>query len=246
MTLHLIKIPEDMDFLLAQREKGRHGVMESVDQVLADRERHAKEVAEQEEKWRLEAKAYADQMANRASIEGYISCSTSSPADDTDNENLEVEVGGSGSPKPKRLRRARKNIITPGLAAALDRTGISSCHAIFVLAEAAKSFGHDMADVNVNRMSIHCHHKHRAQFVKEYKSKFPSSAALVIHWDGKLMEDLTSKQHIDRLPVIVTGDGISQLLGEPKIASGTAEAQASAVKYLLEEWNLCDCVGALF
>jgi len=245
-ALQLIKIPEDRDFLLAQREKGRHGVMGSADQALADRERRAKKFAEQEEKRRLEAKAYADQMANKASTEDYVSCSTSSTEDDTDNENPQVEVRGSGSPKPKRLRRARKNIITPGLAAALDRTGISSRQATFVLAEAAKCFGHDMADVNVNRMSIHRHRKqHRAQFVKEYKSKFPLSASLVVHWDGKLMEDLTSKQHVDRLPVIVTGEGISQLLGVPKIASGTGEAQASAVKCLIDEWNLCDRVGAL-
>jgi len=59
------------------------------------------------------------------------------------------------------------------------------------------------------------------------------------------MEDLTSKQHVDRLPVIITGQGISQLLGVPKIASGTGEAQASAIKDMLEEWDLCERVGAL-
>ena len=122
---------------------------------------------------------------------------------------------------------------------ALDRTGFSSRQATFVLAEAATSFGHDMADINVNRMSIHRHRKqHRAQFAEKYKSKFPSSAALVIYWDGKLIEDLTSKQHVDRLPVIVTGDGISQLLGVPKIALGTGEVKASAFKCQLEEWYL--------
>ena len=42
-------------------------MMGSAHQVLADRERHAKEVAEQEEKRHLEAKAYADQIAIKAS-----------------------------------------------------------------------------------------------------------------------------------------------------------------------------------
>jgi hypothetical protein len=96
-------------------------------------------------------------------------------------------------------------------------------------------------------MSIHLQRKqHQAQLVKEIKIKFPIDPTLVVHWDGKHMEDLTGKQHVDRLPVIVTcGEGICQLLGVPKIVAGTGEAQASAVKHLLEEWGLCDRVGAL-
>jgi len=67
----------------------------------------------------------------------------------------------------KNLRRATKNIITPGLAAALDRTGISSRRATFVLTEAAKSLGHQTEDIAINRMSIHRQRKqHRAKFVK--------------------------------------------------------------------------------
>jgi len=209
----------------------------------------------------LKAKAYAlsfkrlfsihnPQMATTSSSTDALtisSCSSSSSENNTDHESPEDAAGGSPEPKRScRLRRATVNIVTPGLAAALDRTGISSRQATFVLAEAAKRLGHDVADVNVNRMSIHRQRKeHRAQFVKELKIKFPADVALVVHWDGKLMEDLTTKQHVDRLPVIVTGGGISQLLGVPKIASGTGEAQASAVKHLLEEWDLCDRVGAL-
>ena len=59
------------------------------------------------------------------------------------------------------------------------------------------------------------------------------------------MEDLTTKSYVDRLTVIITGDGISHLLGVPKIASGTGEAQATAFKTCLDEWDLISRVGAL-
>jgi hypothetical protein len=239
-ALNMITIPADRDFLTAQRQKGRVGVMGPVDRALAARERRAKEAADREQKKRLKAKTQVEQMAI-----AIISFSTSE--DDTDDESSEDALEGSPAPKRScRLRRATKNIMTPGLAAALDRTGISSRQATFVLAEAAKSLGHDVADVNINRMSVHRQRKQqRVQFVKDFKNKFPVDVTVVIHWDGKLMEDLTSNQHIDRLPVIATGEGISQLLGVPKIASGTGEAQAVAVKRLLDEWNLSDRVGAL-
>ncbi len=43
------------------------------------------------------------------------------------------------------------------------------------------------------------------------------------------MEYLTFHKHVDRLPVILSGAGIEQLLGIPELLSGTGEAQASAV-----------------
>ena len=59
------------------------------------------------------------------------------------------------------------------------------------------------------------------------------------------MEDLTTNEHVDRLLVIISGLGVSQLLGIPKISSGTGEAQASVVMTSLEEWDLCDKVKAM-
>ena len=51
--------------------------------------------------------------------------------------------------------------------------------------------------------------KHRSRFVIELKETFTVDVPLVVHWDGQLMEDLTTKSYVDRLPVIFTGDGIS-------------------------------------
>jgi 3-oxoacyl-(acyl-carrier-protein) synthase len=70
-------------------------------------------------------------------------------------------------------------------------------------------------------------------------------AALVVHWDGKLLPDLTGKELIDRLPVIVSGAGVNHLLGVPKLPADSGEAQASAVAQALEEWGLYDRVSAM-
>jgi len=52
---------------------------------------------------------------------------SSSCKENTDNDSSSAEgAAAGGCPKKKKLRRATKNIITPGLAAALDSTGISS------------------------------------------------------------------------------------------------------------------------
>ena len=60
----------------------------------------------------------------------------------------------------------------------------------------------------------------------------------MVHWDGKLMADLCGKVHIDRLPVLVTGYGVSQLLKVCKMMGGTGANQSSAVVQALEDWNL--------
>src|SRR6478609_12047720 len=56
---------------------------------------------------------------------------------------------------------------------------------------------------------------------------------------------ILQEELVDRLPVIVSGAGIDQLLGVPKLPSGTGEAQASAVARALEEWGLIDRVSAM-
>jgi len=59
------------------------------------------------------------------------------------------------------------------------------------------------------------------------------------------LRDLTGKELVDRLPVIVAGDGVNQLLGVPKLTSSTGEAQASAVACLIENWGLVDRIASM-
>ena len=69
---------------------------------------------------------------------------------------------------------------------------------------------------------------------------------LVEHWDGKVMVNLTGKDLVDRLPKIVTGFGVCQLLKVRKMSSGTGENQSSTVVQALNEWDVQDRVVGLY
>jgi hypothetical protein len=84
---------------------------------------------------------------------------------------------------------------------------------------------------------------------KEFAQR--SGSHLVIHWDGKLMNDSTDKtnpnQKIDRLAVITPGKDVSKILGIPKLENGSGEAQAIGVFDLLKKWKLeDDIIGMSF
>ena len=106
-------------------------------------------------------------------------------------------------------KRARKNVITPSLAAALDRTKLSDRKATFVVAATAKSLGHNLDELNVSHSTIRrARASVRTEYSRNLKEQFRTSAALVFHWDGKLLPDLRGKEQlVDRLPVIVSGSG---------------------------------------
>ena len=138
------------------------------------------------------------------------------------------------------------NIVTPSLAAALDRTKLSDRKAAFVLTEAAKSLGHNVEELNINRFSIHRHQEsHRMNFARSVQDKFDPTVSLTVHWDGKLIPASTGKDQMDRLPVLVSGLGVDQLLAVTKLGRGTGAAQADAVVNALQEWDITDRVAAM-
>jgi len=136
--------------------------------------------------------------------------------------------------------KSAKSVLTKDVTAALDRTKVTDRQAVHLLAATAHSLGHDVGDLTVNRSSIQrARSKHRAQAACEVKQRFNPQSPLTVHWDGKLLPDITGRDKVDRLPVIVTGaTEVEQLLGVPKLASGTGRAQADAVMSCLNEWNL--------
>ena len=56
-----------------------------------------------------------------------------------------------------------------------------------------------------------------------------------MHWDSKLLPDLTGKEKVDRLPVLVSGEGT--MLSVPLLPSGTSTAIANAVFASLDDWG---------
>jgi hypothetical protein len=247
-ALSIISVAEDREFLLAQREKGRRGSMAGTDTKLAAKEKRT--VARQEQ---LLARQHRMNDLQRKQNEKAVLLSSSSSSEEEIQEtgqdryaNDEVLVEGCSYRTPAKRKRGRKRIVTPQLAATLDRTKISDRKAMFVISETAKSLGHNVEDLALNRDSIRRQRmKHRLQQSETLKADFQGNVPLVVHWDGKLIPDLTTKEHVDRLPVIVSGKGVSQLLTVAKLASGSGEAQAEAVHTTLEDWDIKSSVRAM-
>ncbi|KAG0714702.1 hypothetical protein GWK47_001511 [Chionoecetes opilio] len=66
---------------------------------------------------------------------------------------------------------------------------------------------------------------------------------LIVHWDGKLLPDLTGEGEgnlVDRLPIIVSSPALEKekLLGMPKLPAGTGAAMATKVVEALGEWGI--------
>lgn len=237
-ALNDMKIKEDRDFLLAQREKGRRGTMGPVDKKFESRlkERSRKDVQKR--------KRLLAEINRKESSERQVMLSETSSASESEIEQpRDVLFTPRLPPKTPRL----KTVMTPELTSALDRAKISDRNATYVLAAAAQSLGHDINDISVNRETIRlARAKNREQISNEIKSAFTADTPLVIHWDGKMLQSLTnSAKKVDRLAVLVSGDGVMKLLGVPEIASGTGEEQATAIFELLEKWGIGNQVALM-
>ena len=118
----------------------------------------------------------------------------------------------------------------------------------FMLTETSRAFGQNFEELNINWSSIHHEQtKHRGEIADKLKAEFKTDVPLVVYWNGKLMQELTTKTHIDRLPIIVSGLGVAQLLIVAKIPYGTGQSQANSIVITLEEWVFAEkVVGLLF
>ena len=117
------------------------------------------------------------------------------------------------------MKKDCASVITKDVAAALDRTKVTDRQAVFLLAATARGLGHNVSDLTLSRSSVQRARKlHCMEVVKYIKIRFPPNVPLTVHCDGKLLPDITGRENFDRLPVLVTGAGIEQLLGVPKIA----------------------------
>ena len=234
-ALNITKMQEDIEFLLAQRQKGRRGSMGPVDMKLTKKEARSQQ---RENEIESRKKKETDRL-----IQNEFVTVTQMVTNSSDNEASDTRFDYEDTPFSPigiaRYKRGRSNIINLDVAAALDRSKISDRKATYVLAAAAQSFGYNPQEIAVNKESIRrARHKHRELVANEIKSSFNPNIPLTVHWDGKLLPALTGSEKVERLAVIVSGDGLMKLLGVPKIINSTGETQATAVFNLITEWNL--------
>ena len=153
--------------------------------------------------------------------------------------------------RPKRSvatadEASHSELITPGVLEALDRTGTTDRNAMLIISEVAKGLGCKSEDVVLSRETIRRKRKdHRQETEIKRKELFKTEGPLTIHWDGKMLEDISGKQQVERLPVLVSGSVEEQLLGIPKLVSSTGAFIASAVFREISSWNLNDYIRAM-
>ena len=241
-ALTMITIAEDKAFLVDQRGP-RIGYMAGVDIVLsAKEERKAKRLKRQEY-----LRSVEDERKRAGTVTDIVAELISEEESDTDaGDTVADEFEPCCSSTPAHTTRRPAPVMTPELSAALDRSNVSNRKATFVLAETARSLGHNVMDLAINPESIRTSRlKFREQSAQVVKAAFHASEPLVVHWDGKMLPDLTGSELVDRLPILVSGCDTEQLLGVPKLPNATGEAISHAVVTMLQEWKIQDQVKAM-
>jgi hypothetical protein len=144
----------------------------------------------------------------------------------------------------KRVLKEQKN--DNSLLASLDVAKISDRNASLIVIPTISNLGHNPEKFNVSYSSIRrARQNFRKKVAENLKTDFKSDVPLTIHWDGKLLEDITGDKVVDRLPILISGLGVDQLLGVPKLTSGTGENTATAVYEKILEWNVYDKVKCM-
>jgi len=253
-ALDMIKIPEDRAFLLAQREPGRRGIMGNVDTTTA---RFEKKTGKKKETLKLRKLREAEERRYR---EEQVTLESSSAESEEESNLGDKEVGmqesaaregdneqsSSGVSGGTRNKRGRKNIIDEKLAVSLDMAKVSDRGAALVLTPTIQSLGLDPSDYNLNYSSIRRERmKCRQKIAEGLKADFTTDVPLTIHWDGKMLEDISGTDTVDRLPILVSGNRVLQLLAVAKLPSGTGAATASAVYDASMAWGICDKVKCM-
>lgn len=233
-------ITEDKEFLYAQREKGRRGCMGVVDTKLYRQEKNrAARVEEAENRKRKEINR--QQELNDGVTSACTSDANESSSESNSDEDFVTTESLESCAKLSKKIKISSNILTPALTSALDRTKTSDRNATYILAAAAGALG-DKTQVPSRETIRKKRRQNREEIATEVRLSFAPDVPLTIHWDGKMLPALTSKQKVDRLAVLVSGCGVMKLLGVPQLSDGTGKKQAEAVHALAEEWNIVDRV----
>ncbi|XP_074109348.1 uncharacterized protein LOC141534110 [Cotesia typhae] len=117
---------------------------------------------------------------------------------------------------------------------------------MFIIAPVLSSVGVNVEDTTLSYRTIQ---RTRMLLRKDIaiglKDNFKAHDKYVVHWDGKILNDISESKFVDRLPIILTAFGTEQLLGVPKMNSGSAENQTATILSTLNQWGIISCIKAM-
>ena len=119
---------------------------------------------------------------------------------------------------------------------------------LYILIAAAVAFWLDTENLVINQFSCQrlkkiCREARHSEI--QQKFNLSDCQELVLHWDGKLLPDLTGVQMIYRLAIIVTLICMEQLLGVPNSPTSSGDQQAMVVQQADDKWGITDKIQAL-
>ncbi|XP_039965874.1 uncharacterized protein LOC120778196 [Bactrocera tryoni] len=117
---------------------------------------------------------------------------------------------------------------------------------MFIIAPVLLAVGIQIEDTTLSCSSIQrAHMLQRKNIAKGLKDNFKTHDKYVVHWDGKMLNDLVGSKSVEQLPVILTEFGTEQLHGVAKNNSVTADSQTSAILSTMSEWGIINYVKAM-
>ncbi|XP_025405167.1 uncharacterized protein LOC112679535 [Sipha flava] len=237
----IMKIDIDKEFLRSQRKPGRPGCLLGVDMKLSQKEKRKKIRINQE---KTKRKKYENELSNIEMVET-LEFTTSEEEEEKKEDGGSMVLEEDHRPCTSGIQRATKEIMTPRLSAALDKCKVSDRDAVHLLTACVESVSLNPSDYIINRTSIKkCREIFRKKVAEKVHSDFCTLNIdfVIVHWDTKLLPNLSGQEKVDRLPVIASSPNVEQLLGVPQIPSGTGSEISSAVYDSLEKWLLLDKV----
>jgi hypothetical protein len=268
-----IKIEEDKAFLEDQRGV-RKMRMSGVDKELAEKHERAGERRKIEKERKLR-EIMRVRAAEAASSE-HENNEDSAEAEESRDDDYKIEiplyykkqVANTGActeeyqqaesadslSQTKKPRILEASLNSPEVAATLDRINLSDRKFTMLAAAIAKANGVDLDRNSLSRSTVRRKRlASRSVIDTTIREEFHNTEKppLVLHSDGKIMQDSTnmqvSKAKVDRVAVAVTGHSVEKILGIAKIKTGTGKEQANAMMQLLSLWELAnDIVGMSF
>ena len=234
----MIGIEEDRNFLVDQRTE-RKMFMSSEEKQLAKKKERAEQRRLKEEARRKKALALSSAAASVGNQLAEYDSSDSDGSEDYQPTPAKKEQTGP-------IGATASLLFNSNVTGALDRNKTSDREAVRLMVPIAAALGHDPSSLPLSRSTVHrMRQKTRKEFAESTLMEYKPGCPIVAHWNGKILPEIFGQGKVDRLPVLVSGDGTEKLLGVPKLYAGTGEQEAEAVYSLLKKWRLVDQVQAM-
>ncbi|XP_044599574.1 uncharacterized protein LOC123275487 [Cotesia glomerata] len=126
---------------------------------------------------------------------------------------------------PQAKRKRKVDVMTEVLVVVLDRTKTNNQSAMHIISAVITSLGLDIDNYNISYTTIrNARLTFRKTVAGNLKDGIEETAQnLIVHWDGKLLPELSNQpmKKVERLPIVVSGMDVEQLLGVPALDEST-------------------------